>query len=142
MDKKIIVVVKGIIEKDNKILLIKRSENDPIGPSTWEFVGGKIEFHETMEEALNREVYEETSIKIKIIKLLYVTSFFTSEDRKIVLITYLCKAENDNVILSSEHNEYGWFSYDEIFDYLPNDIKEDIIKYKVIKNIHLTNAST
>lgn len=139
MDKKIIVVVKGIIEKDNKILLIKRSENDPIGPSTWEFVGGKIEFHETMEEALNREVYEETSIKIK---LLYVTSFFTSEDRKIVLITYLCKAENDNVILSSEHNEYGWFSYDEIFDYLPNDIKEDIIKYKVIKNIHLTNAST
>ncbi len=64
MDKKVNVVVKGIIENDNKILLIKRSENDPVGPNTWEFVGGKVEFHENMEEALNREIYEETGIKI------------------------------------------------------------------------------
>jgi len=141
MDKKIVVAVKGIIEKGNKILLLKRSDDDPIGPNTWEFPGGKIEFHETMEEALKREVFEEAGIDIAIVKLLYVTTFLTNEDRKIVLAAYLCRAENDGVTLSSEHKDYGWFSREEIFEYLPKGIKDDLLKYEVMESIRLVNAS-
>lgn len=55
MRNKIVVVVKGIIFFNNKVLIIKRNERDEIDPGTWENFGGKIEFGEDLEYALIRE---------------------------------------------------------------------------------------
>lgn len=51
----------AIIIKDNKILLIKRVKPDR---TYWVFPGGGIEQGETVEEGLEREVYEETGLVI------------------------------------------------------------------------------
>ena len=49
------IAVKGIILKDNKMLIVQRSATDTVGAGTWENVGGSLEFGESFEEALHRE---------------------------------------------------------------------------------------
>ena len=63
------VRVTGILVEDDKILLVKQK----INPSrTWSLPGGRVEAGEQLEEAVIREVLEETGVKTKVEKLLYV----------------------------------------------------------------------
>ncbi|MEF8848611.1 MAG: NUDIX hydrolase, partial [Candidatus Thermoplasmatota archaeon] len=62
----------GIILKNNKILLIKR-KNPPF-QNQWALPGGFVEYGEKTEDAVKREIYEETNLKTKILKLLGVYS--------------------------------------------------------------------
>jgi len=58
------VAVSAGIFRDGKILLTRRA-NNPKG-SLWTFPGGRIEFEETIAEALKREILEETGLTIEI----------------------------------------------------------------------------
>lgn len=59
--------VGAIIHKENKILLIHRKKN---GSEYWVLPGGGVENRESLEEALKREVFEETSLNLKTHKLI------------------------------------------------------------------------
>jgi len=61
-------VVVGIVDKDGKILMIKRAKKE--GDLVWAFPGGKVEDNETKEQACVREVFEETGINVQIKKIL------------------------------------------------------------------------
>ena len=70
------IVVKSIIfnRQLNRVLLIQRSEKDSVGANTWENAGGNIELNENPEEAMKREIREETGITdIRIERVAYVT---------------------------------------------------------------------
>jgi len=60
-DKGPFVVCDILIEKDGKFLLGKRGV-DAFGKGTWALVGGHMEFNETSEDCLKRELMEETGI--------------------------------------------------------------------------------
>ena len=60
-------VVAAIIKKDNYYLIVKRNRNKHLGLK-WEFPGGKVEYNETFEAALSREIKEELNITINIHK--------------------------------------------------------------------------
>jgi 8-oxo-dGTP diphosphatase len=70
------VAVDGIIEKDNKILLIKR-KNPPF-KGCYALPGGFVECGETVEDAVIREIREETGLITKVKSLLGV---YSSPDR-------------------------------------------------------------
>jgi len=59
-------VVAAVIFNKNKdsILIGMRSEDKKFG-GKWEFIGGKVEVGETMEEAISRELSEEIGLEIK-----------------------------------------------------------------------------
>lgn len=81
-----IEVVIGIINKDNKLLMIKRVKSE--GDLIWSFPGGKVEPSETKEEACIREVYEETGINVSIVKKI---GSRIRTDAPVKLIYYLCE---------------------------------------------------
>ena len=56
-------VAVGIIRKDGEIFLAQRSA-DSYMANRWEFPGGKMEEGETPEQALKRELLEETGIEV------------------------------------------------------------------------------
>ena len=122
------VCVKAVIFNKNKFLIVQRSLTDPIGPGDWEFPGGTVEFQETCEEALKREIYEETQLIIKSFKILYVSSFFI-DNLKIFAITYYAVCNNTNVCLSSEHRAFKWVSIDEAKEIMNKNIIGDYLDY-------------
>ena len=59
----VIPVSSGLIIQNNKVLIGLRSKSDN-GGGLWEFPGGKIEFDESSEEAVIRELNEELDIVV------------------------------------------------------------------------------
>ncbi|MDZ4938597.1 NUDIX domain-containing protein, partial [Clostridium perfringens] len=63
------VRVTGILIEDERILLVKQSVSSERG---WSLPGGRVEQGETLEEAMVREMEEETGLTTKVKKLLYL----------------------------------------------------------------------
>ncbi len=61
--------VTGIVIEDSQILLL---DQDTDGDRSWSLPGGKVEPGESLEEALKREMREETGVEIEVGRLLYV----------------------------------------------------------------------
>ena len=127
-ENRIVVAVKGIIVREEKVLIIKRAKDDEVGAETWECVGGKIEFGEALEDALIREVKEEVGLNITVDRLLYATTFKTDPTRQVVILTYLCKNYDGEVILSAEHVDYQWVTKEALKQLLHPDIIRDFEK--------------
>ena len=107
-------VVAGIIINQNKILIGKRKDED-IGGGKWEFPGGKIEIGETNSEALERELYEELGISVKIGKELmnYEHMFKTT----IYNISFMEIIDYDGEIRNNAHSEIKWVKFSNLLEY-------------------------
>ena len=107
-------VVAGIIINQNKILIGKRKDKD-IGGGKWEFPGGKIEVGETNSEALERELYEELGISVKIGKELmnYEHVFKTT----IYNITFMEIIDYEGEICNNAHSEIKWVKFSNLLKY-------------------------
>lgn len=123
------IVVKSIIfnRNLNRILLIQRSNDDPTGANTWEGVGGNIECGEQPEEAIKREIREETGItEIKIKNVAYVT--LVNSDDPYLIIAYICESQTETVTLSNEHQAFMWADKEACKEMLPKAILDDFDK--------------
>lgn len=127
----IVVVVKGIIQYNKKTLIIKRALTDEFGGGTWEFTGGKIDFGEALETALQREVKEEVGLEVTVKDLLYATEFETHPHRQLVILCYLCEAQTERVTLSEEHSDYLWADETQMREMLVSGIVADLDKYQI-----------
>ena len=58
-------VAVGVIKREGKLLITQRKPEDSFG-GLWEFPGGKLEPHESMELALVREIEEELGIRVEV----------------------------------------------------------------------------
>ena len=107
------VAVGAMIEHvpSGKILLLKRAETVDYLPGIWEDIMGRMKQFEEPEEALRREVREESGLEIEILKPLTVFHDYRGErtpENEWVGIIYWCKAQSDRVVLSQEHTAYQW----------------------------------
>lgn len=108
------IAVKGIIRRpDGKILVLKRSAGDDHLPEVWETVGGGMDTEENPQQALAREVHEETGLQVTVGAPFNVFTFRKDTGEFKVGITFLCETESDTVVLSEEHSEYRWINPNE-----------------------------
>ena len=76
----------GILIEDGRILVVKQEVSEQ---RHWSLPGGKLEYGETIEQCLVREVKEETGIDIKVKDMLYVTDRFRHMNNHVVHISFL-----------------------------------------------------
>ncbi len=122
------VAQKAEIKKNGKFLVIKRSTGTKQYPGAWDFPGGRLEWGENSENGLEREVLEETGLKVKSGRPV----FAYSEERKTkdIWVYYAvlpCRIEeNTEIKLSHEHTEWAWKTREEIMGL---EIEEFLKKY-------------
>jgi 8-oxo-dGTP diphosphatase len=102
-----ITVVAAVIEHNEKYLCVQRGINkyDYISKK-WEFPGGKIEFDESPEDAIIREIQEELTLDISDLKFL-ITVEHSYPDFHLTMHTFLCKSDHSSPTLT-EHLQYEW----------------------------------
>jgi 8-oxo-dGTP diphosphatase len=125
------LAVKGIIRRDDgKILVLKRSNKDDHKPGVWETVGGGMDREETPQEALAREIREETGLTVKVGRPFNVFTFKKDTGEYKVGITFLCDFTGGEVVLSDEHSEYAWINPEEFasLESVPS-LHEEIARY-------------
>jgi len=129
--KKPSITVDGVIIKNGKILLVKR-KNEPF-KGRWALPGGFVEYGETVEKAVLREVKEETGMDAKIKKLVGVYSDPARDPRgHTISIVFLLEGEGD-AIAGDDAIEAKFFDLNELpplaFDH-EKIIKDAIQTYK------------
>jgi len=128
------IVTKSIIlnRKLNKFLLLQREKQDSIGANTWENAGGNVECGEELEEAMKREIKEETGITdISIERVAYVT--LVNGKKPYLIIAYLCETLTDTITLSDEHQAFIWADKEECKKLLPKEIIADFEKNNIFE---------
>ena len=98
--------------------------------------GGHIEYGETMEEAIRREIKEETNLNLFDIQFLMVQECIFSKEfykkKHFVFLDYIAKAKSTKVILDGEEGvQYVWATIDEALKLRLNPYtRNTILEYK------------
>ena len=108
------LTMRGILKNENgKILIVKRHPQSRTDPDTWELPGGKMEKGEFFDEALLREIKEETNLDCKVGDLAIAIQHDYSYKRTVQMIMYLDDIKGE-VKISDEHTDWMWASADEM----------------------------
>ncbi len=115
-----------LISKEDKILLAKHSQRDQ---NVYTCLAGFIEAGETAEQAVEREVFEETGIKIKNLK--YKGSQGWPYPDQLMLAYTADYASGELLIQKEELEDAAWFSRAN----LPQIPKAGSVAYRLINNL-------
>jgi 8-oxo-dGTP diphosphatase len=126
--KRTVVGVLGLpVNKEGKFLVTLR--NEPQHPEThkkWQITGGGVEFGETPEETLSREMQEELAVSVRVIYPYAIARShvwqFKSGSFHVLLLCYLVDIGDQKPKVDGVENlDYKWIKPGEIFDmeYLP-----------------------
>lgn len=113
-------VVAALIWQEGRFMICQRPAHKARG-LLWEFVGGKTEPGETLEQALIRECREELNITVSVGDV-FTRVIHEYPDILIRLTLFHCTiAEGEPKLL--EHNDLKWIFPDEIprYDFCPAD---------------------
>jgi phosphoglycolate phosphatase len=110
-----VVTVGALIFNNSGNVLMVRTDK---WSGLWGIPGGKIKWGESSEEALRREIKEETNLEITDIELVLVQDCVHSKefyrDAHFILLNYTCACEGEQqVILNEEAREFCWVSIEQ-----------------------------
>ena len=133
-----IVAVGAVVLKNGRILLIKRGKEP--GKGLWSIPGGAVQAGERLEEAVLRELYEETGLTGKVGELSHIEEAIIREDSKVkyhyVILYYTVANISGYLRASGDVTEVRWFSLTEA-ESLKNitpGTKKVLSKVKCFKN--------
>lgn len=129
------VGIGGFIVNDkNELLLLKRKKPPEAG--YWNIPGGRVEFGETLEKAVAREVKEETDLDVEVLSVLgFVNHIIKEENAHWVAIHFLCRIIDGQVKITEpeKHESIEWFSLDSLPEKQTITLKQAIKEYKAVK---------
>lgn len=110
MKKQPNVAVKIIFKCKNEILMIN------LGDSAMEFPGGRMEWMESIQEALRRELKEELDYTLEKEPELFSVWNYISKNKKrhSIFLNYILELDEKPVLSSPEKYELHWFTKEEV----------------------------
>ena len=107
------IAVSAVIERDGRYLLARRSDIP-----WWNLPGGGLEYGETVDEGLAREVREEIGAALEIVRLVGV---YSKPQKREVVLSFLCRLPEDSPEpgTSDEVSKVAWF--------LPAELPADLL---------------
>lgn len=104
--------VKGILMRDNKILLVKDTKG------VWELPGGRIDFGETPNEALKREFNEELGWdNLTVGDIIDAWSFQSIKPERVlhfIVLVFTCFSNEERIVKSDEHSDFAWIPIQDV----------------------------
>lgn len=100
------IAVSALIFEEGRILLAHRRDID-----WWNLPGGGMEHDETLEEAVKREVREETGLEVEIE---YLVGVYSKPQKQEVVLTFRCRRTGGTLNETEESRACRYFSPDEL----------------------------
>jgi mutator protein MutT len=118
--KRPVVGVGAVILDGDKILLEKR-KNEP-NKGKWSVPGGLVELGESVEEAVVREVQEETGLEVDEPRLVDVVNYVSLSEKGAVLyhyviLDYLVTVQSGKAKAASDADALKWVPFNEVEEY-------------------------
>ncbi|TFG34356.1 NUDIX domain-containing protein [Candidatus Thorarchaeota archaeon] len=135
----------GAIVVGSKGVLLARRDKDP-GKGLWSIPGGGVELGETQQEAIKREVLEETGIECEIIDFIDTVDLITKDENgdveyHFILNHYLARATTESTRPETKTGEVGWFHPDNLPSDTANQRIIDLIKSAHTQIMHIMYLS-
>lgn len=145
------IAVTGIIRKDGKYLICKRSPNEKAFPNKWCVPGGKIErkdfihtnkdtsdhWLDIFEKTLKKEILEETNLEIKNLGYVSNLAFIRPNGYSTIIISLFADHHSNEVKLNQDELvEYAWVTLEQAKNY---DLIENI--YEQIEKVDQMNQN-
>lgn len=117
------IIVGGIIEKDNKILMVKEAKKKCYGK--WNVPAGRLENGETIFEGAIREIFEETGCKVRLKNVLPIMSK-DIEDTTLIIITFTTELLEENISFNKEEIlDVKWISKKELINMTDKELRDE-----------------
>jgi len=115
-----VVGVGAVVVRDGKALVIKRAHEPRKGE--WSLPGGLLELGESLQDAVRREIKEETSLDIDVGPIIETFDRVHRDDRgkiryHFVIVDFLCWANGGDAVAGSDADEVAWVTAAAIDDY-------------------------
>jgi ADP-ribose pyrophosphatase YjhB (NUDIX family) len=118
-----VVGVGAVVVRDGKALIVKRAHEPRKGE--WSLPGGLLELGESLQDAVRREIKEETSLDIEVGPLIETFDRVHRDDHgkiryHFVIVDYVCWPNGGEAVPGSDAEGVAWVSAGEIDDYKVN----------------------
>lgn len=126
--------VGAIVIRGKEVLLVKR--NNPPGRGLWSIPGGCVELGETLQEAAEREIREETGVIIRATKPVYTFDVIERDDEgrirfHYVIVDLLAEYMSGKPHPRSDVCEARWVQAQELEQLHVSKITEKVLKKAV-----------
>ncbi|MBW1858784.1 MAG: NUDIX hydrolase [Deltaproteobacteria bacterium] len=105
------MAVGAIVIRDDRVLLVKRSK--PPGEGLWAIPGGRVELGETLQQAAEREIMEETGLTIQAKNPVYTFEVIEPDDAAkprfhYVIVDLIAEYEKGELNPGDDASEARW----------------------------------
>ena len=116
------VAVGAIVMREGKVLLIQRGKEP--GRGLWAVPGGMVDLGETCQEAVAREVKEETCLDVEVGELFWsVDAIRRDQDGRVVyhniILDYLAEAREGDAVCADDAMDVRWCGPDDLAEINP-----------------------
>jgi 8-oxo-dGTP diphosphatase len=135
-----VVLVGAVVVDNDAVLLLQRSSRERFLPNVWGLPAGKVDYGESLEHAVLRELAEETGIS-GTVKCMAGSLWFTSRvhDRPVgnVQVNFLVQPHHRSVSLDASSQRHVWMPLDQVSS--PPIALDDFAKSSILSAVSLSD---